>query len=180
MNNKSSNSNQKIEQPSRRQFIKGAGTGVAGAVALGTGAGSLLASQQVKAKPAATHISATMLRMARDIYPHDKIEDKYYQQIVDNVIKDNKDLVADGVADLDKQSKSRLGSRFVDAKYEPDRIRILRSMETGAFFTALRTGLLFGIYNNKELFPLFGYQGSSWEKGGYENRGLNDLDWLEE
>ena len=26
---------------------------------------------------------------------------------------------------------------------------------------------MFGLYDNKALFPLFGYEGSSWEYGGY-------------
>ena len=37
---------------------------------------------------------------------------------------------------------------------------------------------MFGLYDNKTLFPLFGYEGSSWEKGGYVNRGFDDIDWL--
>ena len=35
-----------------------------------------------------------------------------------------------------------------------------------------------GYSGNPALFPLFGYEGSSVEKGGYLARGYNDLDWL--
>jgi hypothetical protein len=37
---------------------------------------------------------------------------------------------------------------------------------------------MFGLYDNPALFPLFGYEGFSVEKGGYLARGYNDLDWL--
>ncbi len=34
------------------------------------------------------------------------------------------------------------------------------------------------LYNQKELWPRFGYEGSSAEHGGYINRGFADIDWL--
>jgi hypothetical protein len=34
------------------------------------------------------------------------------------------------------------------------------------------------LYNNDMAFAHFGYPGPSWEKGGYINRGFNDLKWL--
>lgn len=35
-----------------------------------------------------------------------------------------------------------------------------------------------GIYNNPDVWPLIGYEGSAFEKGGYLNRGVNDIAWL--
>jgi hypothetical protein len=29
------------------------------------------------------------------------------------------------------------------------------------------------------VWPKFGYEGSSWENGGYINRGFNDVNWTE-
>ncbi|MNW11081.1 hypothetical protein D3C71_2084400 [compost metagenome] len=54
----------------------------------------------------------------------------------------------------------------------------MREIETTPFFRETRSALMFGLYDNKTLFPLFGYEGSSVEKGGYLARGFNDLDWL--
>ena len=51
-------------------------------------------------------------------------------------------------------------------------------MEKDPFFQKVRSGLITGIYNNKEVWPVFGYEGESASKGGYINRGFNDLDWL--
>jgi hypothetical protein len=38
--------------------------------------------------------------------------------------------------------------------------------------------LVVGLYNNQEVWPKFGYEGESASKGGYMNRGFNDIDWL--
>ena len=34
------------------------------------------------------------------------------------------------------------------------------------------------LYNQQELWPIFGYEGESFSKGGYINRGFDDIDWL--
>ena len=36
------------------------------------------------------------------------------------------------------------------------------------------------LYNDKEVWDILGYEGASYDKGGYINRGFNDLDWLPE
>jgi hypothetical protein len=35
-----------------------------------------------------------------------------------------------------------------------------------------------GIYNNPDVWPLIGYEGPAFEKGGYLFRGVNDIAWL--
>ena len=39
-------------------------------------------------------------------------------------------------------------------------------------------GLVVSLYNQTEIWPKFGYEGSSAEHGGYLHRGFNDIDWL--
>ena len=39
-------------------------------------------------------------------------------------------------------------------------------------------GLVTGLYNQKEVWPLFGYEGESFSQGGYIDRGFDDIDWL--
>ena len=59
-----------------------------------------------------------------------------------------------------------------------DRPRHREQRQEVQFFKKIQGDLVTGLYNNKELWPLFGYEGSSWQKGGYLTRGFNDLDWL--
>lgn len=169
-----------VDRGGRRKFLRNAGKGVTGALVASNMVGSVVSAAENKPKPPTTqHLSKTLLRMSLDIYPHDMVDKKYYQQVVNNVIKDHSDLMISGVIKLDADSNKRLGKDFALVDYEPDRVRLMRSIEASPFFTKLRTQLMFGIYNNKELFPLFGYGGSSVDKGGYLNRGLNVVDWLD-
>ena len=68
------------------------------------------------------------------------------------------------------------GSRYLG--WEIDRVAILRDVEDSAFFQSIRGGLVTGIYNNPDLWPVFGYEGESASKGGYLKRGFDDIDWL--
>ena len=53
-----------------------------------------------------------------------------------------------------------------------------REERTNQFFSDMLNKTQAYFYGNKNVWPKFGYEGSSWEKGGYINRGFNDLDWL--
>ena len=79
---------------------------------------------------------------------------------------------------LQGRARATQGRPFEEIVSEDDRVALLREIETTPFFRETRSALMFGIYDNKTLFPLFGYEGSSVEKGGYIARGFNDLDWL--
>ena len=52
------------------------------------------------------------------------------------------------------------------------------SIEPTPFFQKVRGDLIVSLYNQKELWPKFGYEGSSAEHGGYIKRGFADIDWL--
>jgi hypothetical protein len=127
-----------------------------------------------------------MLRIARDIYPHETLLDNApYQAVVDAILaeagKDEKvaKLVTDGLADVNKRANAVYKVNFVDIKEGMKREGILRQIELSDFFQKIRGGLLFGIYNNKALYPKFGYDGSSWEKGGFINDPtFGKVDWL--
>ncbi len=55
---------------------------------------------------------------------------------------------------------------------------LLQRIEQTDFFKKIRGDLVVSLYNQKELWPKFGYEGSSAEHGGYINRGFDDIDWL--
>jgi hypothetical protein len=126
----------------------------------------------------------SLVQMARDIYPHDRLADRYYVLAVK--VQDEKassdaelkGLIEDGVAKLDTLARNKNGVDYVDVAWEADRTAVLRDMQTDPFFQKIRSGLVTGLYNNKEVWPVFGYEGESASKGGYIHRGFNDLDWL--
>jgi hypothetical protein len=122
---------------------------------------------------------ATLLQMARDIYPHDQVADQFYAVAVKSYdSEEQKALVAEGVAALDAAAKASGFDRYVAAGWEEDRVKLLQGIEMTPFFQTVRSGLVTGLYNQKEVWPIFGYQGESFSQGGYIERGFNDIDWL--
>lgn len=167
----------------RRGFLKGASLGVS---ALGAGA-LLAAPAEVMAQSFTALGSDTglvLLKMARDIFPHDRVADKFYLHAIAPYDADAardpalKQLLQDGIGQLNAAAQRLHGRDYVAIAEEAQRVEVLRMIEDSAFFQKVKDGLVTGLYNNAELFPLFGYEGSSWEKGGYVNRGFNDIDWI--
>lgn len=131
--------------------------------------------------------SATLLRMIRDIYPHpDLLQVAHYQAIADTVAA-NADgdagiavSLKDGISRIDEQAQALFGSSYVDIEDADAREGVLRHFQHEAFFQTVRWTAYFGIYDNKEIWPLFGYQGASFEYGGYIERGFSDITFVPE
>ena len=176
----------------RRDFLAGSGkTAIGAAMVLGTG--TLLMPNQgwgMELKALKPETMATMLQMARDIYPHDRVPDKFYAKALrahdDASVDDDakKALLEDGVGDLNGRAGKKLLSAatdkggYLDLGWEADRVAVLRDIEDSDFFQTMRGSLVVGLYNQKALWPLFGYEGASAEKGGYIERGFNDIEWV--
>ncbi len=122
---------------------------------------------------------ATLIQMARDIYPHDHVADEFYAAAVKG--HDNADAapgIEAGIAALDAAARGKGFASYIDTLWERDRVDILRGMENGSFFQSIRGGLVTGLYNQPAVWPLFGYEGESFSRGGYINHGFNDINWL--
>lgn len=167
----------------RRGFLKGASVGVSV-----LGAGALMAAPADVMAQSFTVLGSdtalVLLKMARDIFPHDRVADKFYLHAIAPYDADAasdpalKALLLDGIAQLNASARRLHGKDYLAIEDEARRVEVLRAIEDAAFFQKIKGGLVTGLYNNPELFPLFGYEGSSWEKGGYVNRGFNDIDWI--
>ncbi len=122
---------------------------------------------------------ATLVQMARDIYPHDHVADQFYAAAVKGYdSEETAQVVEAGVATLDAAAQGKGFGRYLEVGWERDRVDILRGMEDSEFFQRIRGGLVTGLYNQKAVWPLFGYEGESYSKGGYIDRGFNDINWL--
>ena len=170
----------KIERPSRRNFIARS----AGVIAL---AGPVLASASALADtlgavPADT--APTLVLMARDLYPHDRLPDDYYKAAVQTIATgvaadpNHKTLLTDGVKQLDAAAMRISNRPYLAIEKEQDRVAILKTIEDSAFFKAMRGGMVTAFYDQEPLWAKLGYEGSSAEHGGYLHRGFDDIDWL--
>ena len=171
----------------RREFLRGAATvppaAAAAAAGLVIAPGEAWASDTKALRP---DTLATLARASRDIFPHDRLADRYYIAAVlpydDKAAADPalKTLLEDGVARLDAEAKRRFNRSYLRTGSEEQRVQVLQAIETTPFFQKLRGDLVVSLYNQKEVWPKLGYEGSSFEHGGYINRGFDDIDWLGE
>jgi len=122
---------------------------------------------------------ATLVQMARDIYPHDKVGDEFYVIAVKGYdTAEAADAIEAGIFALNAAAQGKGHANYLAVGWERDRVDILRGMEDSAFFQQIRGGLVTGLYNQKAVWPIFGYEGASFELGGYIDRGFNDINWL--
>ena len=121
--------------------------------------------------------AATLLAAVRTIAPHDKLEDAAYAFVIRSL-----DSAAAKDETLRKQLKegaASLGAGFVAAP-ESERVEALRKIEATPFFQNLRVQTLQVLYSTPLAYAYFGYEGEAFSKGGYLQRGFNDLRWLPE
>jgi len=180
--------NTKIKPDMGRRALLRSGSGTLIALTLAPG-GMILGSGNAWAAEAKTlkpESFATLIQACRDIYPHDALADAYYAKVVEGfdaaAAEDDTQLTLfeEGVALLDQSAMSAHGANYRTVGWEIQRVNILRSMESDPFFQKLRGTLVTGIYNNPDVCPMFGYEGESVSKGGYFNRGFDDIDWLDQ
>jgi hypothetical protein len=121
-----------------------------------------------------------MLAMARQLFPHDKLGDEYYWVVVESIDKDmaaSPELatrIRDGLAKLNEVAGGDFTTLDADKQ-----IVAMNKLEETPFFSDMLNKTQFYFYNNKAVWPKFGYEGSSWENGGYINRGFNDVKWAD-
>jgi len=164
----------------RREFLKGAGilTGTLAASSILTA----LAPSRAWALELKTLTSSqgdALLQMGKVLYPHKGLPDAVYALLAKDLDgaagKDPKtaQMLAEGIASLDKAA---VGS-FVTVS-DAKKLEAVKSLEGTPFFSTVRGQCIPSLYNNDMAFAHFGYPGGSWDKGGYINRGFNDLKWL--
>jgi len=116
----------------------------------------------------------------RQLFPHDKLGDEYYWVVVESIDKDmaaSPELatrIREGLAELGKAAGGDFTAAGADRQLEA-----MKKLESTPFFSDMLSKTQFYFYNNKSVWPKFGYEGSAWEKGGYINRGFNDVKWTD-
>jgi hypothetical protein len=122
----------------------------------------------------AQHVAETVTAAARAMYPHAGLSDRVYARVAAKLAEGDDAVVAEGVASQDAG-----GTPFVELD-ERARLEALRAIEGSVFFELVRTTAVVEVYTDRETWDLLGYEGPSFAKGGYIERGFDDLDWLPE
>jgi hypothetical protein len=163
----------------RRQFVQGASGVITGVLGALNPLALIVPSRAwaVELHTLSTQESAVLLAMIHTIAPHDGLDEAAYALVVGAVDADAAGAVANRavlVAGL-----SGLGADFPQAP-EPVRVLRLQAIESSSFFQSVRLKTLLVLYNNPIAWAHFGYEGEAFSKGGYLQRGFNDLKWLPE
>ena len=119
------------------------------------------------------------IRMARLLLPHSAIGNDIYADVLETAIDATASSLAtaldEALADLDAQQ-----SESFMALDEAGQLAALRAVESEAFFATILDTLKVFFYGNPGSWDVMSYEGPSWQKGGYANRGAGVIDWLPE
>jgi len=172
-------SDEQLEK-ARREFLRAGGSAFALSLMVGTGLSSYTAPAQSAPLKALSDADArTLLSMARTLFPHDALDDSYYMPAVQSIDAKaaadakTRETVNAGIQRLNRAT----GKSFADQS-EQARANILKTMEKSDFFQMVYGETINGVYGNHAVWDMFGYEGSSVEKGGYLTRGFDDITWL--
>lgn len=169
--------------PARREFLKRSTLGFAAAVVV-TQAGALLNVSEawaVEVKALKPETMKALILIARDIYPHDHVPDRFYAVAMKpydaKAAADaaQKAAIEGFVAGLDGRAGK---GGYVGLGWEAQRVALLQASANDPMFETIRSGLVVSLYNQPEIWPLFGYEGESFSQGGYISRGFDDIAWL--
>ena len=128
--------------------------------------------------------AAALVSVTRAMYPHDRIPDKHYARVVASLDEkaatdeETKALLVQGVGMLATVT-GRWPREFGELD-EAEQVEALKRLEETAFFKAVAGEVVSGLYSQPDVWPYFGYEGPSNDKGGYLHRGFDDIDWLDE
>ena len=121
----------------------------------------------------------TLTRVIYAAFPHRTFPTGPYRRAADAVIEQaatNPRMLAQlvqGLAELDAQRDARFADLDVDTA-----AAVLRGADGSPFVTAIVDSAVVTLYSDPEVWELLGYEGPSFDKGGYIGRGFDDLDWL--
>ncbi len=133
------------------------------------------------ASPAAADTAAAtaLTDMVRAMFPHASFPDGPYQRCAQTILAAAQNDVRfrtqleQGLRDLDVAG----GAPFAQLD-EAKRLEVLRGMSATEFFEGVRSRVITSLYDDREVWDLLGYEGESYGRGGYAERGFADLDWL--
>ena len=168
---------------SRRGFLQRSASGFAAAIAI-TSTGALINASEawgLEVKGLKPETMKTLILVARDIYPHDKVPDRYYAIAMkgyDEKASGNPQVKAEIEAFVAALDGAAGPGGYVGRSWEADRVALLRNQSADPMFETIRSGLVTSLYNQQEIWPIFGYEGESFSKGGYIHRGFDDITWL--
>lgn len=121
----------------------------------------------------------TLVALVRAAFPHDSVPEAAYQRAAETVLTQAEETswmrvkLAQGLDSLEGLADGRF------CELSPaEALPILLRIQHTAFFGFVRQTVVVSLYEDEEVWEALGYEGPSFDKGGYVERGFDDLDWL--
>jgi hypothetical protein len=120
-----------------------------------------------------------LVALLRAAYPHPSFPDGPYERTADEIAAQvgaslwHRLALVQGLETLDQAAGGSFADLAPEAAYD-----LLLAMADAEFFAFVRGVAVVTLYNDHEVWDLLGYEGPSFEQGGYLHRGFDDLDWL--
>lgn len=124
---------------------------------------------------------AAMVRMARLLFPHDALTDDVYADVLDQALVSTAgdSAFASTLDAAEDALNAQQAEDFLDLK-EAAQIKSMTAVQDMDFFATIRAAVGSALYYHPALWAHIGYEGPSFDKGGYLYRGSGDIDWLPE
>lgn len=122
-----------------------------------------------------------LTRIIRVSFPHPEFPDGPYERMTEKIIEASAEsrwfrmALTQGLMTLNTLTDEH----FLDLP-EDRAIAVLKRISDLQFFAFIRRTVVLNFYDDPEVHTALGYEGESFSKGGYINRGFNDLSWLPE
>jgi hypothetical protein len=131
----------------------------------------------VSTSATATQTLATITAAARTMYPHDALPDDVYARVAEKLADAARG--DSGTAETIEEGVSALnaGGPF-PALPASEKLEAVKCIEGSDFFELVRSTAVVEVYSDQRAWQAFGYEGPSFDQGGYIERGFDDLDWL--
>ncbi|MCP3425244.1 hypothetical protein NBM05_04175 [Rothia sp. AR01] len=123
----------------------------------------------------------TLIRVLRVAFPHTCVPDGPYERTADRILAEAEAetwfrvALSQGLLSLNQLAGGDYRELDDDAA-----LRTLRRVEGTEFFGFVRRTAVLNLYDDAEVWSSLGYEGASFDQGGYLHRGFDDLDWLPE
>lgn len=117
-----------------------------------------------------------LVRMVQVVYPHSQFPVECYERTADAIMAGADGSAAQAVTFTSGMADLR-NAGFEDMD-DAAALAHMQSIEDTPFFQMVRGTTVVTLYNDHEVWGILGYEGASFDQGGYIDRGFNDLDWL--
>lgn len=164
--------NQNPTNPARRGFMRASSLLLTGSAAYAVTPNFAWAQNSEMLEDLAT--------VSYALYPHKNLPFDFYRASAQGLLdkangdKNLKKTLQGGIETLN----AVYSTPFRDLAAEEQTLALQR-VATTPFFQSVRGHTVVGLYNIPQVWAYFGYEGPSFPKGGYLNRGLDDIHWLD-